>query len=209
MPQNQQECSQQMRREHTNFLKLEADRFESADCMALWNNIIILLSVPIRTMFEMYRRDRYDPKSTSGKKLMCGLLMTMDSNRTVEDIHQPLRLDTGANQNRRLSKDHVQDVVEHSGVLEARGVPHRSRVTKVPWLKESSHVLRTTCDDAMHPPSGGVFYDGVWPCLRPLQVFVLIGGGGRPCSSRKVYVYVYVYIYVTRGCGTDLPCKIE
>lgn len=168
-PQKQHEVSQQMRREHTNFLKLEADRFGSAVCMELWNNIILLKSVPIRVMYEMYKRDGYNTNSGSGRRLLCGLLMTMESNKIVEDIHQPLRLDAKANQNKRLSRDHIQDVIEHSGVLEARSVPHRASVSKVPWL--GLHFLRTPCGYAAPPPIVACHllncYDGVWPCLRP------------------------------------------
>ena len=61
---------------------------------------------------------------------MCGLLLCMESNKSVEDIHQPIRMDAKANQNSVLSKDHIQELIIHSNSLEARKVHHGARVTK-------------------------------------------------------------------------------
>jgi len=81
-------------------------------------------------MFELYQRDNYSASSRAGKKVMCGLLLSMESNKSVEDIHQPIRMDAKANQNVKLSSEHIQDIINHSGTLEARNVSHRAMVTK-------------------------------------------------------------------------------
>ena len=52
----------------------------------------------------------------------------MESNKAVEDIHQPIRMDANANQNRFQTKEHIQDLINHSGALEARGVHHGAMV---------------------------------------------------------------------------------
>ena len=119
-----------MKREHVNALKLEAARHEVPDANALWNDIVFLRSSPIRCMFEFFLRDRYAHTSQAGKRLLCGLLICMESNKSVEDVHQPIRMDGEANQNPVQSKDHIQDLIIHSGSLEARSVTHGARVTK-------------------------------------------------------------------------------
>ena len=119
-----------MKREHVNALKLEAARHEVPDANALWNDIVFLRSSPIRCMFEFFLRDRYAHTSQAGKRLLCGLLICMESNKSVEDVHQPIRMDGKANQNPVQSKDHIQDLIIHSGSLEARNVPHGAQVTK-------------------------------------------------------------------------------
>jgi hypothetical protein len=119
-----------MRREHINALSLEAVRHNQDDADALWQDIMFLHSSPIRVMFELYQRDNYSAASCAGKKLMCGLLLCMESNKSVEDIHQPIRMEAKANQNVKLSCEHIQDIINHSGTLEARNVSHRAMVTK-------------------------------------------------------------------------------
>jgi hypothetical protein len=174
-PENQRQTAEKMKREHTNSLKLEADRHAVPAAKDLWEDIIFLRSRPIRCVFEFYKRDRYSPNSRAGKKLMCGLLWTMESNKAAEDIHQPIRMDAAANQNRKLSKDHIQDLIVHSGSLEAREVHHGAKVSKEEFLREFAststnkktafmhdcvrHKLPTECARMMKP--------GVrpWPAL--------------------------------------------
>ena len=55
----------------------------------------------------------------------------MESNKAVEDVHQPIRLDAAANQKRKLSKDHIQDLIIYSGSFEARKVRHGAKVSCV------------------------------------------------------------------------------
>ena len=137
-PESQQRASEQMRKEHTSILKLEASRHTDEDAMALWKAIAFLNSRPIRCMLEFFKKDWYSPDSSAGKKLMCGMLATMESNKSVEDVHQPIRLDAKANQNRKLSKDHIQDLIINSGSFEARGVRHGAKVPKATFLQEFS-----------------------------------------------------------------------
>ena len=137
-PESQQRASEQMRKEHTSILKLEASRHTDEDAIALWKAIAFLNSRPIRCMLEFFKKDWYSPDSSAGKKLMCGMLATMESNKSVEDVHQPIRLDAKANQNRKLSKDHIQDLIIHSNSFEQRGVWHGAKVTKATFLQEFS-----------------------------------------------------------------------
>lgn len=139
--------AERMKQHHTNFLSLEAKCHTVPDCMLLWKEILFLQSRPVRLSYEFYKRDKYLPSSPAGRKLMAGLLSTMPDNKVVEDVHHPLRLDSKANSNKRLSKNHVQDIIVHSGVLESRGVPNRAKVGKDVFVREVERTrLRKTAD---------------------------------------------------------------
>ena len=113
---------QQLKAEHSNILGLEAKSHENEANTMLATDICFLRSTPVRFVYEFYKRDKYDIASQAGWKLMMGLLSEMESNKAIEDTHLPVRTDAEGNQNLRLSKDHIQDRINHSGVLEARGV---------------------------------------------------------------------------------------
>jgi hypothetical protein len=81
-------------------------------------------------MIEMFHQDQYSVTSPGGVHLLCGLLICIESNKAVEDSHQPVRMEARANQNLRLSKDHMQSLLIHSGTLEARGISDRAMVKK-------------------------------------------------------------------------------
>ena len=135
-PEIQRQTAEKLKREHLNFLKLEADRHTVPAANDLWKDIIFLLSRPVRILFEFFKRDRYSPDSPAGQDVLRGFLITMESNKSVEDIHQPIRMAAAANQNKKLSKQTIQDLIVHSGSLEARSVHHGATVTKQEFLQE-------------------------------------------------------------------------
>ena len=149
-PDNQLETAKQIKREHVFFLKLEADRHAVPAAKALWEDIIFLQSRPIRCVFELFRRDKYSPNSPAGVHLLSGLLISMESNKAVEDIHQPIRMAAAANQNKKLSKDSIQDLIVHSGSLEARSVSHGAKVSKEVFLREFASTPTNKKTAAMH-----------------------------------------------------------
>jgi hypothetical protein len=128
---HQKRAAEQLQRDHLLILRLDRTRHELPDARQLWEAIPFLRSTPVRLIFEFYKRDGYAPNSRDGKKLLCGFLVTMESNKSVEDVHQPIRMAANANQNLRLSKDEIQNIINHSGSFEARGVPDGPRVPKV------------------------------------------------------------------------------
>ena len=87
----------------------------------------------IRIVFEMFARDKYSHSSVGGRKLLLGHLLTLPDNKSVEDVHQPLRLSSKGNMNKRLCPGTIQSVIESSGVLEQRGVPTPSAINKAYW----------------------------------------------------------------------------
>ncbi len=119
-----------MKTHHGNVLRLEAARHHVADGMTLWGDILFLEVPPIRLAWEHYRQDRYSPFSSLGTHLMIGLLMTMADNKSVEDVHLPLRLEAKGNSNKKLSKDTLQDIVVHSQAFENRVISHAAAVDK-------------------------------------------------------------------------------
>ena len=119
-----------LRSDHIAVIDLEELSHRYDDAQQLRKDIVFLDAPAIRIIFEMFARDQYSPTSTAGLKILMGLLCTLPDNKSVEDIHQPLRLEARANTNKKLSSNHIQEVIIQSGVLEKRGVKHLSKVTK-------------------------------------------------------------------------------
>jgi hypothetical protein len=119
-----------MKRHHLNIMTLENNRHEKTEAQHLWNACLFLKMTPVRLVLEYYRQDRYSPLSKQGCHLMFGLMATMADNKIVEDVHAPLRLESKGNTNFKLSPSTIQDVINHSNVLEQRNILHEATVSK-------------------------------------------------------------------------------
>ena len=76
------------------------------------------------------------PSSTAGCHLLCGHLLTPPDNKLVEDVHQPIRLHSKGNVNRKQKSSRIQDIVANSSVLETRGVRNAGAVSRDKFLSE-------------------------------------------------------------------------
>ena len=76
------------------------------------------------------------PNSIAGRHLLQGHLLTLPDNKIVEDVHQPIRLDSKGNVNRKQRSLRIQDIVAASEVLEKRGVRNAGAVDKATFLRE-------------------------------------------------------------------------
>ena len=119
-----------MATEFKNTLLLEELKRWDDTAATLWQDIVFLGSSAVRLSYELFHRDGMRQSSTAGRHLMKGFMLTVQDNKSVEDIHHPLRLDSNANSNRKLAANHIQEIIVTSGVLEKRGIPHRVKVTK-------------------------------------------------------------------------------
>ena len=126
-------------------LKLEQLRHEVCDAKTLWQAVAPVVGhMPVRMLFILYERDRFKHDSVAGKRLLYGLLKVFADNKIVEDIHGKLRLAAKANANTLMTYSHMQDVVNASGVLEARKIEHRAVVTKSIFLRKFKAVKNTS-----------------------------------------------------------------
>ena len=119
-----------MKTHHENVLALESAMHEVPDAKDVWEACLFLSMQPVRVLLEYFRRDKYSPSSPQGRHLLMGGVATLADNKIVEDIHAPLRLATKGNCNDRLSRLTIQDVINHSDVIEARNINHRTAVSK-------------------------------------------------------------------------------
>ena len=85
---------------------------------------------PVRLLLEYFRRDKYKASSPMGRHLLIGLLALLADNKIAEDVHHGLRLASIANSNDKLSSQTIQDIINHSKVIELRGIPHKAQVDK-------------------------------------------------------------------------------
>ena len=123
-------CVEKMKAHHENMLRLERARHTVDEAQSLWDDCLILNMQPIRLMFEYFRRDRWNPMSPQGRHMLVSLLATLADNKIAEDVHASLRLAAKGNSNIKLSSHTIQDVVNHSKVIEERNIDHGPSVTK-------------------------------------------------------------------------------
>ena len=112
-----------MATEFNNTLLLEELKRWDDTADTLWQDIVLLRSSAVRLIYELFHRDGMIQSSIAGRHLMKGFMLTVKDDKSVEDIHQPLRLDSNANSNRKLAANHIQEIIVTSGVLEKRGIP--------------------------------------------------------------------------------------
>ncbi len=75
-------------------------------------------------MFVQFERARWQRESPAAQRWLRALLQTFADNKIVEDVHNVLRADAKANANTRMTRQHIQDLVVHSDVLESRSIAH-------------------------------------------------------------------------------------
>ena len=135
-------AAEEMKRQHENVLKLENAIHAIPAAMTLWKDCLILQTQPIRVMWEFFRRDKYKSKSVLGRHLLTGMLGILPDNKIAEDIHADLRLASKGNNNLRLSKTTIQDIVTNSTVIEQRNMVHAPAITED--CRFSSRGVHTT-----------------------------------------------------------------
>ena len=68
----------------------------------------------------------------------------------MEDVHQPLRLNSKGNVNRRMSFRNIQSTVMESGVLDKRGIRHPCKVNKATFVKKFYNKWKPTSTRRRH-----------------------------------------------------------
>ena len=112
-----------MATEFKNTLLLEELKRWDDTADTLLQDIVFLRSSAVRLSYELFHRDGMRPSSTADRHLLQGFMLTVKDNKSVEDMHHPLRLDSHANSKRKLAANHIQHIIVNSGVLEKRGIP--------------------------------------------------------------------------------------
>ena len=103
----------------------------------LVHDLAVIVDKPVRVMYSFYERDRFTPsprRRDPGSRVLRGMLDTLPDNKIVEDLHNDLRRDSGANANTVQRTTHVQDIITHSSVLANRDVRHPSAVSKSEFI---------------------------------------------------------------------------
>ena len=115
---------------HKNIISLEAAVHRVAAAKVVWDACLYLNMKPVRLVLEYFRRDKYSASSPLGRHLLMGMIAILADNKIAEDVHQGLRFAAQQNASDKLSPFTVQDVINHSDVIEARGINHRAAVPK-------------------------------------------------------------------------------
>ena len=82
----------ELRSDHMALLSLERTALVCDMAERLRNDIYFLQVPAVRVVFELFARDKYSHLSVWGRKVLLGHLKTLPDNKSVEDVHQPLRL---------------------------------------------------------------------------------------------------------------------
>ena len=90
------------------------------------------VSKPLRLAYQLMEVGRAD----EAMSVMKPLLYRLPDTKLVEDVHQRLRTEALANPNNRLLPRELQGLVQTSGQLEARKIPHPARLDKTSFLQQ-------------------------------------------------------------------------
>ena len=123
-------CADKMKTHHQHILSLEHAMHDVSDAKEVWDACLYLSMQPVSLVLEYFRRDRYSASSPLGRHLMMGLVGLLADNKIAEDIHAKLRLAAQHHSNDKLSSQTIQDEINHSNVVELRGIPHNVAVAK-------------------------------------------------------------------------------
>ena len=89
------------------------------------------ISKPLRLAFQLMECGRKEESLS----VLKSLLYRLPDTKVVEDVHQRLRTEAMANPNNRLLPRELQGLVQTSGQLEARQIPHPARLDKESFLE--------------------------------------------------------------------------
>ena len=89
------------------------------------------ISKPLRLAFQLMECGRTEESLS----VLKSLLYRLPDTKVVEDVHQRLRVEAMANPNNRLLPRELQGLVQTSGQLEARQIPHPARLDKESFLQ--------------------------------------------------------------------------
>jgi len=100
-------------------------------------------SEPLRLLSMFYERDRFSPASRSGDTHLRGLIAKPPDNKLVEDMQKDVRNEARFNMTKKLTNDHIQDVVNRSKVFASRKIPYRTPITKEEFLRDFGGLGKT------------------------------------------------------------------
>ena len=128
-PEKQWQGMTAMRSDWKFLLALEMSNAPFASDLA--SDLRICFGAPERLLAQCYESVSWRAlASPRGIELLVQLLGGFADSKLIEDIHQRLRNATGSKANDRLHGSALQTVVQHSGCLEAREIPHPCAISK-------------------------------------------------------------------------------
>ena len=122
---------------------------QSRPAQELVKDLQCTVSAPVRLMFSCYEAGL----CSEGKRLLNGMLHCVPDSKFIEDLHGKVKSDALHNPNRKQTPTQVQNVLQNSGLFEARGIPHLcaldKQAFKLRW-KRTKTAKRMTAFFARH-----------------------------------------------------------
>lgn len=178
--------------------KLEASTGEAARDLA--SDARDNVSKPLRLIFQLIHANQL-PEALAKLR---SILVRLPDSKIVEDIHQKLRNEANANTNRRLLPRELQGLVQTSGVLESRKIPHAARLDKPAFLRSwkttpSKFSFQKSLDSGLvklPPFFAGLMSDKNWRSLSEEAI---------SCSSAA---WAWLRAYLDQGLKAS-NCKLQ
>ena len=134
-PLRQRRAMNQIERDWKALAQLEQRRLAFEPALRLWKDMQYAKVRPIRLLWALCEASKFDVDSCGPAKcLLRGLLDSWPDNKIVEDAHNHVKADSTKTRSTKRSPARQTDCMVHSGILESRGIPHTSRVTKSFWV---------------------------------------------------------------------------
>ena len=103
---------------------------EQSKYQELASDLNLTVSKPVRLAFTFFDAGKTD----AAIGIMKSMLLVVPDTKLIEDIHQKVRVDSGANAKLNQSCAETQNIRRNSGLLEARGIPHTAQINRVTFL---------------------------------------------------------------------------
>eukprot|EP00434_Breviolum_minutum_P032643 symbB.v1.2.028868.t1/scaffold3026.1/size65065/3 len=134
---------------------------EQSKYQELASDLNLTVSKPVRLAFTFFEAGKTD----AAIGIMKSMLLVVPDTKLIEDIHQKVRVDSGANANLNQSCAETQNIIRNSGLLEARGIPHTAQINRVTFLARPKPKLVSDSGIVIHD-SDIHFEHVIKACLR-------------------------------------------
>ena len=123
-----QNCWEKMLEDWKLLVLLEQSRYQD-----LVSDLQLTVDAPCRLAYQMAELGRRE----QSLRLMRAMLLVLPDTKFVEDLHQKVKLDGKfGKRNSKQTCSCVQSLIENSGMLESRGIPHTARLDREAFVNQ-------------------------------------------------------------------------
>ena len=130
-----QAAAAMLKKDHLAVLQVEQCAADAGAQVELLQDLNQVLTPPVKIMMMAFEQDKYRCDSEGGLFLYNGLIRTLPDNKLIEDLHGVLRNSAKSQKTRRMTTQHMMELVTQSKQLASRDIPHKPKVNRDVFLE--------------------------------------------------------------------------